>query len=230
VETTLHRELKHHFGPGSGGSEEVTIAGYRIDAINGSGDLIEVQSGPLGPLRRKLVDLLPSYRIRVVKPIAIRRRVVRRCRTNARESPGRMSPKRQELYDVFEDLIGIASIFPHPNLTIEILATIIEEIRIPRRSWPGYVVADRRLAEIVQTISLAQPDDFWQLLPDNWNWRDRFTTHDLARRLQRSVPFAQRIAYCLRLSGAARQVDKSRNSLIYERCESFEAISDPANS
>jgi hypothetical protein len=197
--------------------EEVTVAGFRIDAVSGSGDLIEIQSGPLGPLRRKLVELLPHHRIRVVKPLDVRRRVIRRSRTDRRESPGRMSPKRRELFDVFEDLIGVASIFPHPNLTIEILSTIIEEIRVPRRRWPGYVVADRRLAEVVGTISLTEAGDLWRLLPDTWDWRDRFTTQDLARRLQRPMPFAQRIAYCLRLSGAARQVAKSRNRLVYER-------------
>ena len=35
METSLHRELKERFGPGTGGRQEVALAGYRIDAVGG---------------------------------------------------------------------------------------------------------------------------------------------------------------------------------------------------
>jgi hypothetical protein len=35
--------------------------------------------------------------------------------------------------------------------------------------------------------------------------------------MERSVVFAQRVAYCLRLTGAARVVGKVGNSLVYAR-------------
>lgn len=217
METSLHRALKQRYGPEAGGLAEVSVQGFRIDAVDGLGNLIEIQSGPLGPLRTKLTTLLPDHRIRVVKPIGIRRRVVRRGRSDPRELSGRLSPKRWELFDVFEDLVGVAGIFPHPNLTIDVLAATIEEVRVPRRRFPGYEIADRRLGMVQSSTALAVAADLWQLLPPGWDWSQPFTTHDLARRLCRPLSFAQRIAYCLRLSGAARQVDKRRNSLVYAK-------------
>jgi hypothetical protein len=44
-----------------------------------------------------------------------------------------------------------------------------------------------------------------------------FTTHDLARLLDRPLSFAQRVCYCLRLTGAAQVVGKIGNRLVYER-------------
>src|SRR5688572_15040905 len=80
LETALHRQLKSRFGSEAGGRSEVALAGFRIDAIDPDGSLVEVQSGPLGPLRVKLARLLVEHRVRVVKPIVISRRVVRRDR------------------------------------------------------------------------------------------------------------------------------------------------------
>ena len=39
-------------------------------------------------------------------------------------------------------------VFPHSNLEIEVLGVTIDEVRVPRRRWPGYRVADRCLGEI----------------------------------------------------------------------------------
>ena len=230
METSLHRALKELHGPDTGGRTEVSIQGYRIDAVDGCGTLVEIQSGALGPLRGKLRKLLPDYTIRVVKPIGIRRRVVRRNRIDLADLSSRFSPKRAELFDVFEDLMGIVKVFPHPNLTIDILAATIDEVRVPRRRFPGYKVKDRRLGKIEGLTPLIVADDLWKLLPDAWDWREPFTTHDLARRLGRHLHIAQRIAYCLRCTGAALQVGKSRNSLVYARADTRGTVDvvDPA--
>jgi hypothetical protein len=63
------------------------------------------------------------------------------------------------------------------------------------------------------TVPLRLAADLWTLLPDGLD--EPFTTLDLADRLNRPVAFAQRVAYCLRLSGAAEQVGKRGNRLIY---------------
>ena len=47
--------------------------------------------------------------------------------------------------------------------------------------------------------------------------RKPFSTIDLAQRLGRPVWFAQRVAYCLRKTGAARVVGKTGNRLVYLR-------------
>ena len=60
METSLHRSLKDRYASGEDHRREVSIAGFRVDAIDDSGRLIEIQSGALGPLCAKLRRLLPD--------------------------------------------------------------------------------------------------------------------------------------------------------------------------
>ena len=48
MESSLHRAYEDHYGSGSGGRSEVALEGYRIDAVDARGTLVEIQSGPLG--------------------------------------------------------------------------------------------------------------------------------------------------------------------------------------
>ena len=217
METSLHRALKGQYATGGSGRPEVAICGFRIDAVDEAGRLIEVQSGPLGPLRGKLSRLLPDHRVRIVKPVILRRRLVRRLRADGPDVATRTSPRRGALHDVFDDLVGVVRVFPHSNLEIEVLGVTIDEVRTPRRRRPGYSILDRRLGSICASALIARPEDLWTLLPDGCDGREPFTTVDLASRLARPQWFAQRVAYCLRLTGAARVVGKSGNRLIYQR-------------
>ncbi len=217
MEMSLHRSLKERYATGGDRRLEVVIGDFRVDAVDDAGRLVEVQSGPLGPLRGKLGRLLVEHRIRIVKPVPIRRRIVRRARPDGPDLSSRSSPRRGMIHDVFDDLIGVVRVFPHANLEIQVLGVTIDEIRVPRRRRPGYAVVDRRLGEILEATSLRQACDLWGLLPDGFDGRDSFTTLDLAERLGRSLWFAQRVAYCLRSTGAARIVGKAGNRLIYTR-------------
>jgi hypothetical protein len=215
METSLHRSLKERYAAGNTGRSEVVIERFRIDAVDDSGRLVEIQSGALGPLRGKLRQLLPKHRIRIVKPVVLARRVVRRSRRDGPIVSARRSPKRGALVDAFDDLMGLVRVFPHSNLDIEVLGVTIDEIRVPRRRWPGYIVVDRCLVEIHGTTSLAQAGDLWALLPPSCDGRDPFTTRELAQQLERPLWFAQRVAYCLRCTGAVRVVGKTGNRFIY---------------
>jgi hypothetical protein len=215
VETSLHRQLKDRFGPARGGRSEVVVDGYRIDAVEPDGRLVEVQSGALGPLRGKLARLLPLHRVVVVKPVVVEKRIVRRARADGPDLSARLSPRRGVAADVFDDLVGLARLFPHPNLGLDVLAVAIDEVRTPRRRWPGYWVADRLLRAVVGTTPLRRAADLWSLLPEAPD--GPFTTRDLAERLGRPLDFAQRVAYCLRLSGAAEPVGKVGNCILYRR-------------
>ena len=68
METSLHRELKHHFAANSE-SVEVTVDGYRIDAIDATGALVEIQHSGLGSIRKKALQLLANgHQLRIIKP------------------------------------------------------------------------------------------------------------------------------------------------------------------
>jgi hypothetical protein len=217
VETSLHRQLKEQYGRTAEGRLEVALEGFRIDAIDADGALVEVQSGPLGPLQPKLRKLLPAHRVRVIKPVILRRRLIRRERPGGADLSARLSPRRGALVDVFDDLVGLARLLPHPNLNVDVLGVDIDEVRLPRRHWPGYRVVDRRLSAVVGTVPLRQGHDLWALLPDTPPCPFTFTTRDLAARLQRPLDFAQRVAYCLRYAGAVSVVGKQGNAWVYAR-------------
>jgi hypothetical protein len=215
VERSLHRQLKERYGPEIGGRSEVVIGDFRVDAQSPDGRLIEIQSGPLGLLKRKLERLLPTSQIGVVKPIVVGRRVVCRDEPDGIDRKPRRSPKRGALLDAFDELVGLACLFPHANLTIDLLAVEVDELRVARRRRPGYSVVDRVLRDVVQTVQLKEGHDLWSLLPEDLP--DEFTTRDLAARIGRSAEFARRVAYCLRESGAAEVVGKEGNRRIYAR-------------
>ncbi len=215
MESSLHRTLKSRYGTGPGRGSEVTLGGFRIDAIDADGMLVEIQSGPLGALRRKLRALLPSHRVRIVKPVVLERRIVRRARLDGADLSARRSPRRGAFADLFEDLVGLAADFPHPHLIIELLGISIDEVRVDRRRWPGYSIADRTLREVLGTRVLRGPADLWGLLPADHDWSQPFTTIEIASRMGRPRWFAQRVAYCLRLSGAARSLGKRANLNVY---------------
>jgi hypothetical protein len=215
VERSLHRQLKERYGPSLGGRSEVVLGPFRVDAITPEGRLIEIQSGPLGLLRGKLERLLPTREVVVVRPIAVARRLIRRDRPDGPDLDTRRSPKRGSMLDVFDDLVALARIFPHANLGIDLLAVEVDEIRVPRRRKPGYLVVDRLLGDVRETVHLRESSDLWSLLPGDLP--DRFSTRDLAGCLSRPLAFAQRVAYCLRLGGAVEVIEKRGNHRVYGR-------------
>ena len=215
MESSLHRQLKEKFGVTAGGQNEVRIGRYRVDAIDAGGRIVEVQAGKLGALRDKLGCLLQTREVLVVKPVPVIRRIVRRARPNGPDLSIRRSPKRGELLDVFEELVGLARAFPHPNLTIEVVGVAIDEVRVPRRSREQ--VVDRRLAAMGESITLREAADLWHLLPAGLGLDGPLTTLDLAYRLNRPVEFAQRVAYCLRHAGAVQPRGIDRRRRVYAR-------------
>ena len=152
--------------PGGADAPRSPSSGFRIDAVDEAGRLVEVQSGALGPLARQTAAVIA----RASHPHRQAGRLESHgsCGSRAATVPilsARCSPKRGALLDVFDDLIGVVRVFPHANLEIEVLGVAIEEIRVPRRRWPGYRVVDRCLGEIHETTSLVQAGDLWALLP-----------------------------------------------------------------
>ena len=218
MEPSLHRDLKAHYA-GEHAQTEVRFGRYRIDVVDGE-RLIEIQHGSLAAIRRKLVDLLATHQVHVVKPIVARKTLVKRRRAGGRVVERRLSPKRGSLVDLFEELVYVRSVYPHPRLTIEVVLVEIEEWRRPghgrRRRWRlnDHIVEDQKLLAIQEAQRIATAADLELLLPGPLP--AVFDTKELAAHYQFPRHIAQRIAYCLREMGAIRQIAKRRNSLVYE--------------
>jgi hypothetical protein len=122
METSLHRQLKLAYAR-SAKHTEVTVGTFRIDAISRSNELIEIQHASLGALKQKVRQLLDhdaQHRVRIVKPIVARKWIVTRDVPSGKPIRRRLSPKRGQLSDIFNDLVYFTALFPHPRLTLEL--------------------------------------------------------------------------------------------------------------
>lgn len=226
METSLHRELKNRYADDQA-QVEVRRGAYRIDAIDGD-ELIEIQHGSLAAIRDKVRALLADHRVRVVKPIVCGKLLVKRKRKGGPIVERRLSPKRGSLLSVFDELVYFTKTFPHPRLTIELLLVDVEEWRYPghgrRRRYRqnDFVVEDQKLSAVHGVHRLQTAADLCELLKLSPSCSAAgvlpatFHTGHLAEHLDVRRFIAQRIAYCLRETGAALQVGKQGNALLYQ--------------
>jgi hypothetical protein len=218
MESSLHRELKELYARGEGRCE-VSVGKFRIDAVDGD-VLVEVQHGALAAIRDKVRRLLRRHRVLVVKPLVVRKVLVKTECRGGRVVERRLSPKRGGRLDIFDELVHFTRVFPHRRLTIECPLVEIEEWRHPghgrrrRRRASDHQVEDQRLTAVGETFRLEQAGDLLALL--NVELPRPFDTADLAERLDVDRWLAQRIAYCLRQTGASALVGKRGNTLLYE--------------
>jgi hypothetical protein len=214
METTLHRQLKHLYA-GDAAECEVRVDGYRIDAVTG-GRLIEIQQGSLAALRAKVKRLLERHTVLVVKPLFAHKTIIRQERRTLSEVSRRISPAHDTVWDVFQDLVHFVDVFPHPRLTLEVVLTEIEEFRhaAPRIAWRRRDRAiDRSLVAIRSQHTFRTTNDLLALLPPGLP--AEFTTAELAAALSLPRWWAQKVAYCLRRTGALKTTRRGRGGWVY---------------
>ena len=219
LETSLHRQLKALYAADES-QQEVVCAGYRIDAVR-SGRLIEIQHGSLAAIRDKIARLLAQHKVTVVKPIVARKHLVKLDRCGGSVVDRRFSPKRGQLLDIFDELVYFTRVFPHKRLILEVALVEVEELRYPghgrrrRRRHSDFQIEDQRLLDVIQTHRFRTLTDLRRLLP--CGLPTTFHTGDLAKGLNIQRHTAQRIAYCLRETGAIYPVGKQGNAWLYRR-------------
>jgi hypothetical protein len=219
METSLHRQLKYHFATDAE-NVEVTVEGFRIDAIDHEGCLVEVQHSALGSIRNKCSKLLESgYYLRVIKPWIQCKWIETYDKRDGNLLRRRKSPKKLRSVDIFRELIHFTNVFPHPQLTLEILLVDCVEKRVDqpnrRRRRKQYQVLDQSLVNVHESDFLRTTDDLWRLIGAP-SFEGPFDTHQLALAIDQPRWFAQQIAYTLQRCDATRRVGKRGNSILYE--------------
>ncbi len=213
--TSLHQQLKQQYVPDAARHEQ-TLDGYRIDAIDGRGRLIEVQCASLSAIRDKIRVLVADHQVIVVKPLVARRHVVTLNPTDLTPLRSRYSPLRQTLAHVFQELVHF-SVFPHPRLRLDVVLTEQQELRLPptaRTSWKRkYSVHDRVLVSVQRKIRLKTAADLWQALEADLP--ESFTTAELSASCGMPRWLAQKAAWCFRRMGQLEVCGKRGNSIEY---------------
>ncbi|MEE9178237.1 MAG: hypothetical protein V3U46_07380 [Acidimicrobiia bacterium] len=214
-EKPLHASLKEWYRQ-EGGRVEVVVDGFVVDLVR-DGLLIEIQTRNFASMRRKLDRLLDSHMMRLVHPVAATKWIVKLDQDGS-EISRRRSPKRGIAADVCEELVSFPSLLSHPNFTLEIALIEEEEIRRPdvEKGWRrgGFVIEERRLVDVLETVELDSPEELLGLLPEGLP--DPFTTADLAAGLGRSRHLAREVAYCIRVSGAVKTVGRDKQGILYQ--------------
>ena len=199
-EGSLHAQLKAWYRE-PGDLVEHPVDGYVIDLVRG-GTLVEIQTGGLAPLKRKLDRLLDSHSVRLVVPIALTRRIVR-LSDGGEILSARRSPRHGRPEDIFARLVSLPALLAHPRFEIELLLTHEDEHRrhepgraFRRRGWVVAAVAP--LGRAAASCSKRPPT----LRRCSRSLADPFGTAELAAAAGCNRRLAQQMTYCLRALGA----------------------------
>lgn len=209
-EGSLHRGLKEWLAE-PGDRLEVPVGDFVIDIVRGD-LLIEIQTGSLGALGRKLDHLLDHHRIRIVHPLAATRWLERPGRRRRR------SPAHAELWNLFDALVSLPTLLDHPSMELHIVLVEETEVRsgteTARRGRRGRVL-DRRLERVVDDRLFTRAEELLDVLPAALP--DPFTTADLTAATSLKRETAQRACYVLRHTGLITAAGRTRAGLSYRR-------------
>jgi len=216
-EKDLHHQIKQYlYKPGD--QIEVPYKGFIID-IKRNDLLIEIQTKSLGALKKKLNQLLDINRIRIVHPIIETKEIVVLSSDDS-VLRKRISPKRGDITDVFEELIYIPELFRHMNLELLLLMVSIQEIRKDdgKGSWRrhGISVINAKLKEVHEEHLLVDGIQLLKYLPDQIIHTE-FTTKDLSSTMNIKMNRAQKICYCLSKMEIIEPFSKKGNLLVYRK-------------
>jgi len=215
TEYSLHSAIKDWYMV-SGDELEVKVEDFIIDILRGK-LLIEIQTGNFSVVKKKLIKLLLTNKVRLVYPIAKLKWIVHLSRSGEFVRR-RKSPKKGKLTDLFYELVHTPSLIGDRNFSLEVLLIEEEEVRCDdgRGSWRrrGVSVRDRKLLNVFERIVFEDSQDFLEFLPKEL---DRyFTNKVLALKLGISVRLAQKITYCLSKMGVISIAGKKRNELLFQ--------------
>ena len=222
-ERSLHRALKELYAA-RGGSIETAIDGYVADVVIGD-RIIEIHTSGFSSLKRKLPRLLEDHEVTLVHPIAKDRHIVKLSPSatdgdlDTAAATRRKSPRHGSPFNVFSGLVSIPRLLDHPNLTLDVVMIVEEEIRMQSkgRRWRrrGWATADRRLVEVVETHSFTRMADLFAMV--DARLPDAFTTMHLAKAMQSSRRTGQQAAFCFRETRISEICGKEGRSLLYRR-------------
>lgn len=217
-EGPLHAALKDWYRR-EGDRVEVPVDTFVIDIVRDD-LLVEIQTGSFSKIVGKLEKLLETHPVRLVHPV-IAERVIARIDDDGQLLSRRRSPKRGSLVDVFAELVSRPGLMAHPRFGLEVVRVRAEEVRRfePGRSWrrKGWVVAERRLLEVVDSVRLEHPADLRALMPPALP--DPFNTADVAQAWGRDRRLAQQALYCLRTLDQVRVGGRVGNTRQYRWCD-----------
>lgn len=175
-ESSLHNTLKLLYAENSHGKTEIEQNGYIYDIVTEKSDIIEIQTKNLSKLLPKIMATIDSgKKITVVHPLVITKKIALYSKDGKLIS-NRKSPKKNSIYDLFDELTGIYPVLLNKNFTLEVMEISLIEERIKteeavnsqnkrRRFKKDWIKSNKRLDEIISTRTFHKKSDYLNLLP-----------------------------------------------------------------
>ena len=214
-ESSLHRSLKIRYA-GPEGQTEKPVGDYVCDAVSDSGEIIEVQTGSFGPLKRKVPDLARQGPVRIIHPVIVHKTIELREEDGAPVSL-RKSPRRGSEWDLFKALLYAPLLPLTEGLTIELVMVDVLEKRVRDGggSWrrKGVSITDRELSAWIRAIPLSGKRDYRAFVP--FPAGEEFTARSLAEKARIRPALAGKTLYVLTKLGIVERVRKAGNAWVY---------------
>ncbi len=225
-ESSLHKELKNTFCKIRNGKAEQKVGGYICDIVCEDGTIIEIQTKNLGNLTGKILNLLQTNSVTLVYPLAITTYIEYYNEGALHQKPlsRRKSPKKRNIYDAFDELMGCFSILLHDKFTLQIIEVDITKERIKtkekiqsvskkRRILKDWISHDTTLDKSYNTYSLKTKNDYLQLLPKNLS--AHFSVSDVSSSGSLSKQQAYKMIWTLTKMELIKLVEKRGNTKFY---------------
>jgi hypothetical protein len=172
-ESGLHASLKLHYA-GENTRFEVALEGRIVDLVrevSGEEELVEVQTRRLDKIAPKVLSLALGHKVRIIHPISVETTIVRLSPDTGEVISERKSPKRGDLWSVFDELVRAPSLIGARNVVLEVLFVRCREVR--RRdgggSWRrrGDSILSRDLDAVVESKVFSKPSHWLALIPED---------------------------------------------------------------
>lgn len=209
-EKGIHAVLKRYYQP-EAAAREVRVGRFVADAVSPDGSVLEVQTGRLAPLRRKLPALLDRYEVTVVHPLLRVRRVRAVDPQTGELSARRVCGKPETVWNFFYELPPLLPFLQRPNLHFVLPVIETEELRV-KGSRRGARV-DRLPSALCGEYRFRNAQDFLSLLPAGLP--SPFTSGDLAQAASLAPEDARMALYVLHALQLCPRCGRRGRSYLY---------------
>lgn len=195
-EGTLHLVLKNYISANSD-NQEIKYGKKIIDVFL-DGRAYEVQTRNFSSLKNKLSEFLPAMPVTVIYPVIRKKRICWIDPKSGEATEYHTSPKRENVYSVFNELVYIKDYLSDKNISFCIFELAADETKLlsgrshDRKKY-GALRLNRIPKELYGIELFESAADFLRLLPD----ATEFTVNSVAKHAKISTSLARKMIYCL---------------------------------
>ena len=214
-ESSLHRTLKFKYA--DGGTTEEEVSGFVADGINQNGEIIEVQTGSFGPLKKKIAAYAAKRKVIIIHPIIINK-YIEVYDEDGNRLYRRKSPRKGSEWDLFNNLVYAPELALIPGLCIELaLVDVVEKRkRDGKGSWrrKGISIKDKELCAWHGCRTLNYPADYRRFIPFTKN--EEWTAVQFAKKAGIDTGLSKKTIYVLRKIKLAEKTGTKGRAWLYQ--------------